>query len=599
MTVEDLGEHRSVKGLDEVVSRFPHEVRSGLDDVIAARRDVRRRFREDPIPAEVMRHILQAAHQAPSVGLSQPWDFLIVTSAKKRGRVAKHVEDERERYRQSLAGGRVSTFGQLKVHGIMEAPVLLVVTSTRERGGANVLGRYTQPEATEYSTCLAVENLWLTARAEGIGVGWVSFYQPDEIMKILGLPVHVRPLALLCMGYVDGFDPSPELARFGWAAPRPLSWAVHYEKWGALEVSPLAQALDVLAPLDPHAMAEAERHQLTLTKPPGSLGALERVAVQLSGISQMVPPPIPTSATIAIFAADHGVAKSGVTTWPSEVTTQMVSNFLAGGAAINAIARQVGAEVVVVDVGVESELAPAQGLMRRKVRPGTDNIAERRAMTEAEARRAVEVGVEVARELISAGAHVLITGEMGIGNTTTSAALIAQMTSVPPADVTGRGTGIDDPMYRHKVDVVETALRRAQRHGGLGDPFRLLSELGGLEIAALAGYIVGAAAARVPVIIDGVIAAAGLGVAHLLAPESVSYAIGGHLSQEPAARVMLAHLGVAPLLDLHLRLGEGTGAALAFPIVQVAARTAVEMATFDAAGVTQKDQGAAPTEREG
>nr|MDA8262779.1 5,6-dimethylbenzimidazole synthase [Actinomycetota bacterium] len=369
MDSEQLG------GRAPTYDRFPEEARSALDAVIAARRDVRRRFLSDPIPAEILRHVLEAAHQAPSVGLSQPWDFLVITSEDTRAKIASHVEEERTRYQASLALGRRGVFSQLKVHGIMEAPVLLVVTSTRERGGANVLGRYTQPEATEYSTCLAIQNLWLAARAEGVGVGWVSFYQPEVVTNMLGLPPSVKPLAMLCMGYVDGFDPSPELAMFDWASTRPLSWAVHYERWGNQEVSPLEQAISAISPLDEEAMALAAKHQASLTKPAGSLGVLEEISIRLAGITKVSPPRIPESATVAIFAGDHGVVRSGVTPWPSEITTQMVGNFIAGGAAINAIARQVGAEVVVVDVGVAGELAPANGLLRRKVRPGTGDIA--------------------------------------------------------------------------------------------------------------------------------------------------------------------------------------------------------------------------------
>ena len=572
-----------------VYDRFPPDARDALDAIIDARRDVRRRFLPDPIPGEVMGHILEAAHKAPSVGLSQPWDFLIITAEETRAAVAGHVEEERARYQASLAHGRAGKFSQLKIHGIMEAPVLLVVTSTRERGGANVLGRFTQAEATEYSTCLAIQNLWLAARAEGVGVGWVSFYRPEAIAELLSLPPHVKALSLLCMGYVDGFDPSPELALFDWASPRPLSWAVHYERWGNQEVSPMQQALDAVAPLDAEAMALTEKHQASLTKPAGSLGVLETLSVQLAGITKVSPPRIPEAATVAIFAGDHGVVSQGVTPWPSEVTGQMVANFLAGGAAINAIARQVGAEVVVVDVGVATELTPAKGLMRRKVRSGTGDIATGPAMSESEARRAVEIGVEIARELVAAGARVLITGEMGIGNTTPSTALISQITGVSPGELTGRGAGIDDGMLARKVEVIEAALARARAAGELSDPFRLLAELGGLEIGALAGFIIGAAASRVPVIVDGVIAAAGLGVAAMIAPLASGYAIAGHLSKEPAAGAMLAHLGLRPLLDLDLRLGEGSGAALALPLLQAATRIVQEMATFDSAGVSHKD----------
>jgi nicotinate-nucleotide--dimethylbenzimidazole phosphoribosyltransferase len=267
----------------------------------------------------------------------------------------------------------------------------------------------------------------------------------------------------------------------------------------------------------------------------------------------------------------------------------MVGNFCAGGAAINAIARQVGAEVVVVDVGVIGELDPAPNLLRRKVRPGTANIVDEPATTRTEAQAALDVGVEVARELVASGARCLITGDMGIGNTTPSAALIAYFTRRPAADVVGRGTGIDDGMLAHKTAVIEEALRRTRRDVNPDDVLGVLASLGGLEIAALAGFIVGAGAARVPVIIDGVIAAAALVTAAAFCPAAVDYGIAGHRSAEPGSRAVLKYLGLRPLLRLDMRLGEGTGACLALPLVQAAARILNEMATFDQAGVTGKD----------
>ena len=563
--------------------------RAALYRVIGARRDVRRRFLPDPVPAEVIERVLQAAHHAPSVGLSQPWDFLLVTDPAVRGRVAGHVEAQRRRFAESLTGPRARHFDRLKVEAILDAPLNVAVTSTLERGGARVLGRQLQPETAAFSTCLAVENMWLAARAEGLGVGWVSFYEPDQLSAILGLPPHASPLAYLCVGWVEGFDPEPELAMAGWASPRPLEWAVHHERWGQREgPAPFAAAVAAVVPPDAGAAREAAAHQDRLTKPPGALGELEVLGVRLAGIAGVDPPPVPEPATVAVFAGDHGVVASGVTPWPAEVTRQMVGNFCAGGAAINVLARQAGADVVVVDVGVGSELDAAPGLIRRKVRAGTGDITREPAMTRAEASAALDVGTEVARELVAAGNRCLLTGDMGIGNTTPSAALIAHFTGRPALDVTGRGTGIGDEMLRAKIAAVDAALARTAAGVEPGDHLGALASLGGLEVAALAGYIVGGAAARVPVLVDGVIACAALVVAAALCPPAVEYCFAGHRSVEPGAAVALAHLGLRPLLELDLRLGEGTGACLALPIVQGAARVLREMATFDEAGVSDK-----------
>ncbi len=339
--------------------------------------------------------------------------------------------------------------------------------------------------------------------------------------------------------------------------------------------------------LDDEAMAEAAVLQDRLTKPRGALGRLETLGIRLAGIAGVSPPPVPAPAAVAVFAGDHGVLAQGVSPWPQEVTAQMVANFCAGGAAINVIARQVGARVVVVDVGVAATLDDAPRLLQRKVRPGTSDLSVEPAMTLDEARTALDVGAEVAADLVAGGARCLVTGDMGIGNTTPAAALIAALTGRSPAEVTGRGTGIDDATLAHKVAVVERSLVRHAEAIAAG-PVTTLAAVGGLEIAALVGFVVGGAAARVPVVVDGVIADAALLVASRLVPGVLSYCIAGHRSTEPGATAVLDHLALDPLLDLDMRLGEGSGACLALPVVEAAARILREMATFDSAGVTDK-----------
>jgi len=346
------------------------------------------------------------------------------------------------------------------------------------------------------------------------------------------------------------------------------------------------RAARTVTPVDMVAAQTAAVLHNQLTKPPGSLGMLERVGVQLAAIAGRCPPPVPEPVTIAVFAADHGVVAEGVTAWPQEVTAQMVANFCAGGAAINVLARHTGADVIVTDVGVATPVpSDAPGLVRRTVRPGTGNIAVEAAMTPVEARSALDVGADVATQAVAGGARMLVTGDMGIGNTTASAAVIAALTGLPATAVTGRGAGADDAILARKTEAVERALRRIP---GQADPLLILTELGGLEIAALTGFIVGAAACRLPVMIDGVIAAAAALAAAALVPDAAKYLIGGHRSAEPGSAAALSHLGIEPLLDLQMRLGEGSGATLAVPLVQAAAKILAEMATFDSAGVAVK-----------
>lgn len=572
--------------------------REAVHQVIRERRDVRNGFRPDPIPHEVLIRVLEAAHTAPSVGYSQPWDFVVIRSAKTRRRMHALAERQREAYADSLPKGRAKQFKEIKIEAILDTPVNIVVTADRTRGGRHTLGRHTQPQMAPYSAALAVENLWLAARAEGLGVGWVSFFDDEELVRELGLPEHLEVVAYLCVGFVDEFPDEPELEQQGWAKKRPLSWVVHEEQYGNRALpgeepqSLLAETLRGIRPLDAKALGEAWDRQKRMTKPAGSLGMLEIISAQLCGLSRKCPPPIPEPACVAVFAGDHGVHAQGVSPWPQEVTAQMVANFLAGGAVINSFAKQIGTEVCVVDVGVAADLPEAvqqgraTGLLPRKVRPGTADMTQGPAMTREEALKAIEVGIETARDLVAAGNKALVTGDMGIANTTASAALISVFTGLDPAEVTGRGTGIDDETHARKIEVVRAAL--ALHQPDPSDPVGVLAAVGGLEHAALAGFLLGAASLRTPVVLDGVIAGSAALAAKAIAPEVLAACIAGHRSAEPGHQAALTKLGLRPLIDLDLRLGEGTGALLALPLVQSAARAMHDVATFDSAGVTEK-----------
>jgi nicotinate-nucleotide--dimethylbenzimidazole phosphoribosyltransferase len=343
--------------------------------------------------------------------------------------------------------------------------------------------------------------------------------------------------------------------------------------------------LPAVAPLDVVAMAAADARQARLTKPPGSMGRLEALGTHLAGITGVCPPPAPEPVAVAVFAGDHGVHAQGVTPWPQEVTVQMLANVCAGGAVVNALARQVRADVVAVDVGVVGDAPPHERLTLAKVARGTADLSAGPAMTPEQAQHAVETGLAQAYRLVDGGYRLLVTGDLGLANTTPSAALVAALTHTPASEVTGRGAGSDDAMLAHKVDVVRRAVSRLDPDA---DPMTVLAEVGGFEHAALAGFLVGAAARRVPVVLDGVIAGSAALVAAALEPRVTAYLVAGHRSQEPGATVALRALGLEPLVDLDLRLGEGSGALLAAPIVQAAARMLAEVATFDSAQVTRE-----------
>ncbi|GLZ46665.1 hypothetical protein Acsp06_28500 [Actinomycetospora sp. NBRC 106375] len=569
--------------------------RDALHRVLRARRDVRTGFVDTPVDDDRLLRVLEAAHAAPSVGFSQPWDFLVLRSPELRDELAGLAQHQRNEFARSLPAARARAFAGLRVEAIREAPLGIVVTCDPTRGGRHVLGRHTQPRMAAHSVAGAVQNLWLAARAEDLGVGWVSFFDERALARVLrervGMPEHLEIVAYLCVGHVSDFADEPELATAGWARRRPLAWAVHEETWGRHHMDPLDETLAAIADIDPGPGAAAAREHLTcMTVPPGALGGVAELGVRLAGLAGTCPPPVPEPAVVAIFAGDHGVHARGVTPWPQEVTTQMVANFLAGGAAVNAFAATVGAEVQVVDVGVAADLAPAPGLLPRKVRAGTRDMTVEPAMTGEEVRAAVTAGIDTARDLVTAGNRLLVTGDMGIANTTASAALVAAFTGADPVAVTGRGTGIDDVTHARKVAVVAEALARHDiDHDAHDRPLEVLAAVGGLEHAGLAGFLLGAAALRTPVLLDGVVSGAAALAAAALAPTASHAWFAGHRSVEPAHTLALQHLGLEPALDLGLRVGEGTGALLAVPVVTAAARALADVATFDAAGVTEKD----------
>jgi nicotinate-nucleotide--dimethylbenzimidazole phosphoribosyltransferase len=343
---------------------------------------------------------------------------------------------------------------------------------------------------------------------------------------------------------------------------------------------------------EPDARIAAETQHLLddKTKPRGSLGRLEELACQVAAIRGSSAA-APSRKAVVVMGADHGVAEELVSAYPQEVTAQMLLNFARGGAAINVLARQAGARVVVVDMGVKTALPPLPEIRSERIGAGTRNFTRGPAMTRSEAVSALEAGIRIAEELAADGVTLLGIGDMGIGNTTASSALTAAFTGAPPAEVVGRGTGIDDQGLHRKIDVVRRAL--ALHRLDPGDPVGTLAQLGGFEIAGLAGVVLGAVAARVPVVVDGFICGAAALTATRIAPAAAGSLIASHRSVEAGHRAVLKAIGQRPLLDLDLRLGEGTGAVLAMSLVDAALAIVREMATFASAGVTDRSDGPA------
>lgn len=341
-----------------------------------------------------------------------------------------------------------------------------------------------------------------------------------------------------------------------------------------------------IQPTDRRLLAQAQARLDRLTKPIGSLGRLEELAARYVMITGEMKPKVPRG-TVFTFAADHGVTTEGVSAYPSAVTPQMVLNFLRGGAGVNVLARHVGIEVRVVDIGVAFDFEGVSGLIHKKVMPGTKNMLVESAMSPAQAEQALQVGIDLATEAGRQGIGLIGTGEMGIGNTTASSAIAAVMTRRPVSEVTGRGTGIDDASHAHKIDVIQRTLDLHRLDST--NAMEVLAKVGGLEIGGLAGLMLGAAEARIPVVLDGFIAGAAALIAVGLQPHCKDYLIASHRSVEQGHQAILDHLGLKPLFDLDLRLGEGTGACLGMSLVFSAIKILTEMATFDEAGVSERN----------
>jgi nicotinate-nucleotide--dimethylbenzimidazole phosphoribosyltransferase len=557
--------------------KMADSVRAALADVIQGRRDIRR-FRPDPVSAELIDRVLEAAHRAPSVGLSQPWRFIVIRDPQTRAQVRGLAE--RERWRQAHRfDERAAEFLDQKVEGVLEAPVGICVCCVPPAAGVEVLGRSTIPETDVYSTACAIENLWLTARAEGLGVGWVSFYRPAELRAVLGIPDHVEPLAWLCVGWPDERPTRPGLERAGWSARRPVDDVVMHERWSGERGVPPSYPTP-----DPAARTAARDRADELVKPTGSLGALEDV-VERWAAATGAPPPVPLTAAHLVCAADHGHARRGSSLFEQPVTAQVAAAAARGETAIGVIARARGERLLIADVGLAGETP--DGCSAARVRAGTADTTTAPAMTTVDAATAIATGARLAGELLDdTGADCLVLGEIGIGNTATAASLVCALTGVTPELAVGRGTGLDAQGLERKRALVTGALERHRREcPDPAAPEAALAGLGGLELAALVGAIHCAHERAVPVLLDGMATGVAALVAVRMRPACREWLFAGHRSAEPAHSLVLSELGLEPLLDLRLRLGEGSGAALALSLVEQAGRLHREMSTFEQARV--------------
>jgi nicotinate-nucleotide--dimethylbenzimidazole phosphoribosyltransferase len=564
------------RGADPQGWRFPEEAAEAVHRVIAERRDIRR-FRPDPVPEEVLSRLLEAAHRAPSVGLMQPWRMIVVESVETRAAVRQLAQRERLRQAERF-DERAAHFLDQKIEGIVEAPMGICFCCDHGDADEEILGRGTIPETDVYSTACAVQNLWLAARAEGLGIGWVSFYRPDDLRAVLGIPARVDPIAYLCVGWPDERPLRPGLESAGWAERLPLDAVVMRERWTA-GAEPRRQRAPRPAAVDRDAAAAARDRLDELVKPAGSLGALESLIERWAAITGD-PPPARIHAGALVCAADHGHVRHSTSLFGSAVSSQVASAAARGETAVAVLARHGRHDLVVADLGL---LGPTpEGVRALKVAEGTGDMTAGPALTPAQVALAMEHGASLARELADRGADCLVLGEIGIGNTTTTAALASALTGRPVEQTVGRGTGLDTAGLERKRGVVQAAL---DLHGTGLDSMAALTALGGLEIAALVGAVGEGARLRLPVILDGYAVAIAALLAVRLDAVVGEVLIASHRANEPGHGLVLSELGLEPLLDLRLRLGEASGGLLAIPIIEAAGALHRQMATFDDSAV--------------
>ena len=527
------------------------QVQQGLDTAIDTRRDIRR-YRHDDVPKELVNTVLWAGHRAPSVGHSQPWRFIVVRDADIRDRAAVMADRERLRQAELLTPDRRAHLLDLQLEGIREAPVGIVVACDRRAPASGVLGRNTFTDADMWSCVCAVENMWLTARAHGLGMGWVTLFQPEELAELLHLPNDVETLGWLCLGWPDERPPAPGLERRGWSRRVPLSDVTLADRWpadSAQPEAPVSALRQTLHSPNRYQVVAAHDDADQLLTPPGSLGLLDQTLdrVEAAGGTEI------TGGTLVLVGADHPVAHLDVTAFEASVTHDVMAASVAGTGLGVSTATAAGLSHLVVDAGVAQ---PVQGARSVRIRGERGDLRHADAMTPVQVEALLRDGQALGAEASHDG--LVCLGEVGVGNTTIATALACAMTGLGPDEAVGLGAGSDTAMVERKAEIIKAALTRT--HTDPNDPERLLAALGGPEFAVLAGVCLGAAEAGSPVVLDGLATSVAALIATKFSPGLHGWLVASQASREQVHHIVLAELGLEALMELRMRAGEGVGA---------------------------------------
>lgn len=557
---------------------------SNLDEIIKSRRDTRH-FTNDVVPDAVIEKALQAGHWAPSVGLTEATRYYLIKSDE----IKKAIKELFLEYDKKAANctddeSQKKQYQNLKLEAIEDAPLGLVICYDRSVLNNFTIGTVGSNEAIKFSAVCAAQNIWLSLTEQGYSMGWVSILNYYEFKKILGLPEHIEPLGYFCVGKpATNYDNQPMLQQLHWKQKSESPWVTEIKEISAVdekqtEIHSVAETNIAFSPIDLQHKIDQK------TKPIGSLGVLEKLALQIGTVFQTLEPKIQLP-HIIVFAADHGIAQRGVSAYPQDVTRQMLTNFLEGGAAINVFCKQNNIRLLVVDAGVNYDFPSNTALISAKIDKGTHSFLSGSAMSRKQMELCFTKGSDIVAEIAKQGSNCIGFGEMGIGNTATASVLMSVICNFSIEDCVGRGTGVNDEKLQFKIDVLRRAI---ENYTGSKDLESYLTYFGGFEILQMAGGMLEAYHQNMIFLVDGFICSVAFLVAFKKNSDILKNAIFSHQSAEKAHKKLLDYIGVSAVLQLDLRLGEGTGCALVFPILESAVAFLNEMASFESAGVSRK-----------
>jgi nicotinate-nucleotide--dimethylbenzimidazole phosphoribosyltransferase len=558
---------------------------SHLDDILKSRRDTRH-FTADEVPDEVIEKALQAGHWAPSVGLTDATRYYIIKSAEVKSAIKDLFLDYNKKA-ESLTDNpeQKEHYKSLKLEAIEEAPIGLIIAYDRSVLNQFTIGTVGSNEAVKFSSVCAAQNVWLSLTDQGYGMGWVSILNYHQFKKILDLPENIEPLGYFCVGKpATNYDNQPMLQQLHWKQKSAAPICTEIKNVTESYISDLKLKIETEVQNKNDFSKLLQEKIDGKTKPLGALGTLETLAFQIATVFETLNPKI-INPNIVVFAADHGIANHGVSAYPQDVTRQMVGNFLDGGAAINVFCKQNDIQLSIVDSGVNYDFPTNANLINAKIAKGTQSFLHAPAMSETELQLCFEKGKSIVEDIAKTGSNCIGFGEMGIGNTSTASVLMSLLTGFPIEECVGKGTGVENERLLQKQEFLKKAI---SNYFGQAELKEQLAYFGGFEIIQMASGMVTAFENKMLILVDGFICSVAFLIASKINPSIIKNSVFCHCSAEQAHQKLLQYLNAKPILNLDLRLGEGTGCAIAFPILKSAEAFLNEMASFESAGVSRK-----------